>query len=219
MNVLACLIGAMGILLIMQAKNDLPRWKLPALPKRVSTQVHWPELVDDLASGVRAGLSLPQAMAALVEQVPAEIRPALELMLSNYRSSGDFNTSMLAFANTVNDPAADQFVAALVLASDLGGSELGSLLRVLAESLRTQSALSGEIKARQSWTVNGAKLAIAAPWLTVGVLSTRADARASYLSSGGMRLLEICLLVSLVAYWLMKRIGQLPRAPRILGPS
>ena len=110
-------------------------------------------------------------------------------------------------------------MAALVLANDLGGAELASLLRVLAENLRTQSALSGEIKARQSWTINGAKLAIAAPWLTVGVLSTRADARATYLSSGGIRLLEICLLVSLVAYWLMKRIGQLPRTSRILGPS
>ncbi|MEI7442341.1 MAG: type II secretion system F family protein [Actinomycetes bacterium] len=219
MNVLVCLIGAIGILLIMQAKNDSPKWNLPKLQKRISTQVQWPELVDDLASGVRAGLSLPQAMTALFDQVPTEIRPALELMLSNYRLTGDFNTSMLEFANTVKDPVADQFVAALVLANDLGGAELASLLRVLAENLRTQSALSGEIKARQSWTINGAKLAIAAPWLTVGVLSTRADARATYLTSGGIRLLEICLLVSLVAYWLMKRIGQLPRTSRILGPS
>jgi len=219
MNVLACLVGAMGILLIMQAKNGRPKWNLPKLKRTSATLVQWPELVDDLASGVRAGLSLPQAMTALLDQFPTELRPVLEQMLSSYRSTGDFNRAMLEFAENINDPAADYFVAALVLASELGGADLGSLLRVLSENLRTQAALSGEIKARQSWTVNGAKLAIAAPWLTVGVLSTRAEARATYLSSGGIRLLEICLLVSIAAFWLMKRIGQLPTAPRILESS
>jgi tight adherence protein B len=219
MNVLACLIGVIGILLIMQAKNDRPKWKPIKIVRRSVVQVQWPELVDDLASGVRAGLSLPQAMAALVAQVPPEVRPALEQMVASYRANGDFATAMLQFAETVNDPAADHFVAALVLANDLGGSDLGSLLRVLSENLRIEASLAGEIKARQSWTVNGAKLAIAAPWLTVGVLSTRADARATYFSTGGIKLLEICFLISVAAYWLMKRIGQMPRAPRLLGPS
>ena len=219
MSVLACLIGAMGILLIMQAKNNRPQWKPANFKPRRSKQVQWPELVDDLASGVRAGLSLPQAMTALVAQVPIEIKPTLEQMLANYRLTGDFHSAMLQFANELNDPSADQFVAALVLASDLGGADFASLLRVLAENLRAQLSLTGEIKARQSWTVNGAKLAISAPWLTVGVLSTRADARESYFSSGGIKLLEACLLVSLCAYWLMNRIGRLPAASRILGPS
>jgi len=219
MNVLPCLIGVIGILLIMQAKNDRPKWKPIKIVRRSVAQVQWPELVDDLASGVRAGLSLPQAMAALVAQVPPEVRPALEQMLSSYRANGDFAPAMLQFAETVNDPAADHFVAALVLANDLGGSDLGSLLRVLSENLRIEASLAGEIKARQSWTVNGAKLAIAAPWITVCVLSTRADARATYFSTGGIKLLEICFLISVAAYWLMKRIGQMPRAPRLLGPS
>jgi tight adherence protein B len=140
-------------------------------------------------------------------------------MLTNYRATGDFRQSMIQFADALSDPSADHFVAALILAHDVGGADLGSLLRVLAENLRTQASLAGEIRARQSWTVNGAKLAIAAPWLTVFVLSTRADARSTYLSSGGIRLLESCLVVSMLAYWLMKRIGKLPADSRILGES
>jgi len=217
MNVLVCLVAAIGILLIMQAKNDRPKWKLPPVQRKSVSKVQWPDIVDDLSSGVRAGLSLSQAMTALLEQVPAEIKPALEWMIADYRNTGDFTNAMLQFANSLNDPAADQFVAALVLASELGGADLGTLLRVLSENLRTQANLSGEIKARQSWTVNGAKLAIAAPWLTVCVLSTRPDARDTYFSSGGIRLLEICLLVSVGAYWLMMRIGQMPSPARILG--
>ena len=219
MSVLFCLVGAIGVLLIMQAKNDRSKWQMPRIKRRTSIKVQWPELVDDLASGVRAGLSLPQAMAALVVQVPPEIMPAFEQMLADYRSTGDFRKSMIHFADTINEPAADQFVAALVLASELGGTDLGSLLRVLSENLRTHASLTGEIKARQSWTVNGAKLAIAAPWLTVAVLSTRTDARVAYLTTGGIRLLETCLLVSSAAYWLMIRIGRLPDSARILGSS
>jgi len=219
MSVLVCLVGAIGVLLIMQAKNERSKWQIPKIKRRSEIKVQWPELVDDLASGVRAGLSLPQAMAALVTQVPTEIRPAFEQMLADYRSTGNFRKSMIHFADAINEPAADQFVAALILASELGGTDLGSLLRVLSENLRAQSSLTGEIKARQSWTVNGAKLAIAAPWLTVAVLSTRADSRVAYLTAGGIRLLETCLLVSVAAYWLMKKIGQLPAATRILRSS
>lgn len=219
MSVLVCLIGAIGILLIIQSGSGNHGWHLPRFKRSRVIGTKWPELVDDLASSVRAGMSLPQAMAALEPHVTPELKPALEMMLASYRATGDFRKALLQFARAVNDPAADQFVSALILASELGGADLGSLLRVLSENLRTQAALSGEIKARQSWTVNGAKLAVAAPWLTVGVLSTRADARNVYFSSGGIKLLEACLVISIGAYWIMQRVGKLPTEARILEQS
>ena len=219
MSVFACLIGAVGILLMMQSKNSSSGLHLPRFRRRKSINAKWPELVDDLASSIRAGMSLPQAMGALELHGSTDLKPALEQMLTIYRATGDFSKAMRKFAQIVNDPAADRFVVALILASELGGADLGTLLRSLSESLRKQDALSGEIKARQSWTVNGAKLAVAAPWLTVAVLSTRADARDVYSSSGGVRLLEICFGVSVGAYWLMQRIGRLPTDVRILEQS
>ncbi|MDP9166667.1 MAG: secretion system protein, partial [Actinomycetota bacterium] len=38
----------------------------------------WPEAVDNLASGVRAGLSLPEALGQLAVRGPEPLRPAFE---------------------------------------------------------------------------------------------------------------------------------------------
>lgn len=219
MNLLACLIGAIGTLFIFQARSGMHAVKWPKISKRPKYNIDWPDVVDNLASAIRSGLSLPQAMMALQESAQENLSQALSIFTQSYRVSGDFNLAMFNLSEELKSPEADTFVSALILANDLGGSELGILLRSLSDSLRTQNSLSGEIRARQSWTVNGAKLAIAAPWLTVAVLSMRADARQIYFSSGGLWLLEICALFSTFAYWLMRRIRKLPSNSRILGQS
>ena len=47
----------------------------------------WPEAVDNLASAVRAGLSLPDALAALGVRGPEPLRPAFDSLRS--RLPGD----------------------------------------------------------------------------------------------------------------------------------
>ena len=44
----------------------------------------------------------------------------------------------------------------------MGGSDLGKLLGTLAEFLRESARTRSELEARQSWTVNAARLALAA---------------------------------------------------------
>jgi tight adherence protein B len=217
MNLLVCLVGAVGILLIIQARSGMRQVAWPKISRSQKENIDWPDVVDNLASAIRSGLSLGQAMLVLAESAPQELSRPLSVFAQTYRSSGDFKLAMLNLSEQLKSPAADTFAAALIMANDLGGTELGTLLRSLSDSLRTQAALTGEIRARQSWTVNGAKLAIAAPWLTVAVLSLHSDARQMYFSPGGLWLLQVCALVSVVAYWLMRRIGKLPNNSRILG--
>jgi hypothetical protein len=49
------------------------------------------------------------------------------------------------------------------LTRQVGGSDLGRLLGTLAEFLRESARTRSELEARQSWTVNAARLAVAAP--------------------------------------------------------
>ena len=55
-----------------------PRALLASRAKRLREERRelWPHVVDDLASAVRAGLSLPEALAALAERGPESLRPA-----------------------------------------------------------------------------------------------------------------------------------------------
>ena len=177
----------------------------------------WPHVVDDLASAIRAGLSLPQAVIELTNTGPEQLRPVFQLCRDQYQATGDFNAGLSLIAENLKDPQADKFVSVLQIAHEVGGADLGILLRTLSEVMREELVLRGEIVARQSWTVNGAKLAVAAPWITALVLSTRDAAANVYLSPSGMRMLAICAVISVLAYAAMLKIAELPKEKRLLA--
>jgi len=74
-----------------------------------------------------------------------------------------------------------------------------------------------ELEARQTWTVNGARLAVAAPWLVLLLLCFQRDVIGRYASTAGVVVLAGGALLCLVAYRLMVRIGRLPVERRILS--
>ena len=111
---------------------------------------------------------------------------------------------------------ADRIVEALRLTREVGGTDLGRLLGTLAEFLRDSARTRSELEARQSWTVNAARLAVAAPWIVLALLSTRPEAVAAYNTAAGAAVLVGGLLVSGFCYWLMLRIGALPDDERVL---
>ena len=65
------------------------------------------------------------------------------------------------------DPVGDRVVEGLRIAREVGGGDLGRLLRNLSGYLRDDARTRSELEARQAWTVNGARLAVAAPWLVL----------------------------------------------------
>lgn len=176
----------------------------------------WPEVVDHLASGVRAGLSLPEALSQLATRGPAALRPEFAAFARDYRASGRFNECLDALKSRMADPVADRIVEALRLTREVGGTDLGRLLRTLSEFLRDDNRTRGELEARQSWTVAGARLAVAGPWVVLAFLATRPETAAAYGSFQGALVLGIGGACCLVAYRAMLRIGRLPDDVRVL---
>jgi tight adherence protein B len=107
-------------------------------------------------------------------------------------------------------------VEALRIAREVGGSDLGGLLRTLSRFLREDARTRGELETRQGWTVNGARLAVAAPWIVLALLATRPQAVQAYDRPAGALVLAIGAACSLVAYRVMIRIGRLPEEQRVL---
>jgi len=149
----------------------------------------WPEVVDHLASGVRAGLSLPEAVAQLGDRGPAELREPFRRFAQDYRATGRFGACLDALKARLADPVADRLVEALRLTREVGGSDLGRLLRTRAGFLRDDVRVRGELEARQSWTVNGARVAVAGPWVVLAFLATRPETARSYDSAAGIAVL------------------------------
>jgi len=176
----------------------------------------WPEAVDHLVSGVRAGLSLAEALGALATRGPEPLRPAFAQFALDHQVSGRLTDALDRLKVTLSDPVGDRVVEALRVAREVGGGDLGRLLRNLSQFLREDARTRAELEARQAWTINGARLAVSAPWLVLVMLSFQAEVIRRYASPEGTLVLAFGSAACVSAYWLMMRIGRLPRERRIL---
>jgi tight adherence protein B len=176
----------------------------------------WPEAVDNLSSAVRAGLSLPEALTQLGTRGPESLRAPFARFGEDYRATGRFGESLDRLKASLADPVGDRVAESLRLARDVGGSDLGRLLRTLSTFLREDARTRAELEARQTWTVNAARLAVAAPWILLGLLALRPEAVRAYNSPEGFVLLVIGAGTCVAAYRMMLRIGRLPTEERVL---
>lgn len=176
----------------------------------------WPEAVDNLASGVRAGLSLPEALSQLGQRGPEQLRAAFRRFGEDYRATGRFGESLDTLKANLADPVGDRVVESLRMAREVGGTDLGRLLRTLSAFLREDARTRAELETRQGWTVNAARLALSAPWVLLLLLSTRPTAVQAYDTAAGTLVLLVGGGVSLVAYRVMIRIARLPTERRVL---
>ncbi|TWP35299.1 type II secretion system F family protein [Leekyejoonella antrihumi] len=176
----------------------------------------WPDVVDHISSAVRAGLALPESLAQLAFRGPEELRPMFAEFAYDYRATGRFHECLNALKDRLGDPVADRLIESLRIAREVGGTDLGKLLRTLSTFLRDDARTRAELEARQSWTVNAARLALGAPWIVLAMLATRGDSLEAYRRPAGIAVLVIGAMVSFVAYRVMRRIGRLPEEVRVM---
>ena len=200
------------------AASVLPVLLLRSAARRRTTAMRevWPEAVDHINSAIRAGLSLPEALVQLSRKGPEELQPAFHEFSLDYQASGDFASCLDRLKMRLADPIGDRIVEALRITRDVGGTDLGGLLRTLSAFLREDARTRAELEARQSWTINAARLALAAPWIVLGLMATRPQAAQAYDTAMGLVLIVVGAVVSLVAYRIMMLIARLPQDERVL---
>lgn len=190
--------------------------RMRARRRRANLRELWPDAVDNITSGVRAGLALPEALSQLAVRGPQELRPAFQAFAEDYRSSGRFHDCLDLLKDRLSDPVGDRLVESLRIAREVGGSDLGRLLRTLSTFLREDSRTRSELETRQGWTVNAARLAVAAPWIVLAMLCTRPESIQAYATTTGTLILLVGAAVSAAAYRIMVFIGRLPEDERVL---
>lgn len=173
-------------------------------------------MLDDIVSALRAGLGIGEALAALAARGPESLRPSFAEFSAQLQATGRLDPSLNALKDRLADPVADRVLEAMRLASRLGGHDLATMLRSLATSLRAENRARGELLARQSWSVNGARVAAIAPWAVLALLATRPGTIEAFANTAGTAILIGGFLTTVCAYALMIRLGRLPDEPRVL---
>ncbi len=156
-------------------------------------------------------------MSALASRGPETLRPTFSHFARNYQVLGRFEVALDVLKDDLADPVGDRVVEGLRVARAVGGGDLGRLLRNLSSHLRDDERVRSELESRQSWAVNAARLAVAAPWAVLLMMSTQTDAVDAFGTPGGVVVLLVAAACCVVAYAVMMRIGRLPAERRVLA--
>jgi tight adherence protein B len=187
-------------------------WRARA--RRRMNRTVWPDVVDHLVSAVRSGLALPDAVSSLAQAGPVATRSSFAEFEREYRATGNFGYSVDRLKAALADPFADRLLETLRMAREVGGSDLTVVLRSLSSWLRQDAAVRAEVEAKQSWTVNAARLGVAAPWIVLVLISSRPEAAQAFNTPAGTVVILGGLTVSVLAYRVMLALGRLPEERR-----
>jgi pilus assembly protein TadC len=139
------MIGCSLVLAFAGAGGYLPYSRLGGAIKRRKLEVSraLPDLLDTLASTVRAGLALNAALTHAANAVSGALSVELHGMLSEIRLGGSRTDALRSLAARLQNEEITQFVRSLVQAERLGAN-LSSVLMGLAAESRERRVLKAE---------------------------------------------------------------------------
>lgn len=176
----------------------------------------WPEMIDQLVTGIQSGVSLSEALLTLKTRGPIPLRPFIEIVSKSLLDGENFEIAMRKLKTACNLAESDQIVETLILAKTLGSKDIGIVLRTLSQFLREDLAIRIEIEAKHGWIKNSAVLAGVAPWILLLILSTQPETIAAYSTSVGLSILLAGVLLTVIAFFWMEKVGALPIRRRVL---
>jgi tight adherence protein B len=176
----------------------------------------WPEVIDSVHSAVVSGLSLSDAFDDLAIEGPKPVRQYFRDLTNSLDSGITMESAIDSLKSNIGEVHADKFCEILRLANESGAETLAYSLAQQSRNLRNDLAIAGQLEAKQSWVVGTAKIAVAAPWIVVALLSVRSENAQVYNSAAGIQILFVGFIICIVAYRLVNSLGVIPKQPRNL---
>ena len=186
--------------------------------RRADAREAWPRMIEEirLLTG-SLGRSIPQALLEVGRRAPAELRPAFAAAEREWLISTDFTRTTDVLKARLADPTADAACETLLVAHEVGGSDVDRRLAALVEDRvqdlqgrkDAQSKQAGVRFARRFVLVVPVGMALAG--LSIGT------GRAAYQTALGQALVALGVAV-VVACWLWAgRLLRLPEEERVFS--
>lgn len=175
----------------------------------------WPEALDLVISSLQSGASIIESLSNLANIGPNSLRFDFADFSANMANGAKFEIALNRLKIRFADPISDQLFEALHFAAKFGSRNTIQVLRELSEYVSADLFVRAEINTRFGWIRNSANLAALAPWLLFLILRTQPNAKLAYQQPFGQFLMAGGVLATLIAYYWMNRIANLPKAKRI----
>ena len=176
----------------------------------------WPRMLEELRLLTGSvGRSIPQALFEVGRRAPAEWRPTFAAAEREWLLTTDFARTTSLLKDGLADPTADVVCETLLVAHEVGGSDLQSKLEDLIEDRVTELQGKKDADSRQAGVRFARRFVLLVPLgMTVAGLSI-GTGRHAYATAGGQLAVAIGLL-AVAACWIWSgRIMRVPQPPRV----
>lgn len=179
----------------------------------------WPQVFDSFQNATQSGLSLQEQLGYLGQKGPIRLREHFARLEFDISSGKELGVCLGAFRDAIGSRHADQLALLIEVTTELGTAGVSESWRKAAMHLRAEQATFGEVLTKKGWVLGSAKVALIAPWLVAFVLVRLEQNRQAFETELGAVVLLFGLLLSIVAYAVVNKLGNLTLPGRIFNAA
>jgi len=184
--------------------------------RRAEARESWPRMLEEMRLLVGSlGRSVPQALFDVGRRAPDEMRPAFRAAQREWMISTDFASTVRVLKDALADPTADTTCETLLVAHEIGGTDLDRRLAALIEDRITDLQGRKTARAKQAGVRFARRFVLLVPLgMALAGLSI-GSGRSAYGTTGGQIGVAFGLGMIVVCWVWAGRLMRLPQEDRV----
>jgi len=184
--------------------------------RRAEAQESWPRMLEEMRLLVGSlGRSVPQALFDVGRRAPDEMRPAFRAAQREWMISTDFASTVRVLKDALADPTADTTCETLLVAHEIGGTDLDRRLAALIEDRIADLQGRKTARARQAGVRFARRFVLLVPLgMALAGLSI-GSGRSAYGTTGGQVGVALGLGLIVLCWIWAGRLMRLPQEDRV----
>jgi tight adherence protein B len=201
---------------IFSASFPVSAYRARRLARMASAAEAWPRILEELRLRTGSlGRSVPQALFESGRRAPDDWRPAFAAAEREWLLTTDFNRTTDLLKDRLADPTVDAVCETLVVAHEVGGTDIDAKLAELIEDRLLDLQGRKDAASRQAGVRFARRFVLLVPLGLALAGLTIGTGRSAYETAGG-QIAVVVGLSAVVACWIWSgRLMRLPFEPRV----
>lgn len=184
--------------------------------RRTVAQEAWPRMIEEIRILTSSlGRSVPQALFEVGGRGPEEMRPAFAAAQREWRVSTDFARTVTVLKERLADPTADATLETLLVAHEIGGTDLDSRLRDLIDDRIQDVQGRKDARAKQAGVRFARRFVLIVPLGMAAAGVSVGNGRDAYRTGGGQIAVVAGIALTVACWWWAGTIMRIPEEERV----
>jgi tight adherence protein B len=198
------------------ATFPLASYRVRRRTRRAAAMDAWPRLLEELRILTSSlGRSIPQALFEVGRRAPDELQPAFASAHREWLLSTDFARTLRVLKANLADPTADAVCETLLVAHEVGGTDLDRRLEALIDDRVQDTQGRKDARAKQAGARFARRFVLIVPAGMALAGMSIGTGRAAYQTASGQLLVVVAILMVIGCWIWAGRIMTLPEERRV----